>query len=77
MAVYVISFYVIEFFTDVVGNTLDDMEFYLTTSILFPIFTICVMAPLLVIANHAWMIFDGQNRGWHDVWAHTVVVRAQ
>ena len=34
-----------------------------------------LVAPLiLATTNHVWMIFDGENRGWHDVLTGTVVV---
>ncbi|MCY4475970.1 MAG: RDD family protein [Chloroflexi bacterium] len=29
---------------------------------------------ILAPTNHVWMIFDGENRGWHDVLTGTVVV---
>ena len=36
-----------------------------------------IVAAVLAIANHVWMGFDAEGRGWHDWVVGTVVVRYQ
>ncbi|MCY4475971.1 MAG: RDD family protein [Chloroflexi bacterium] len=39
-----------------------------------PAFLGLVAPVILASTNHLWMVFDGENRGWHDVLTGTVVV---
>ena len=60
---------------DELAESIANMSLYFWFIWGVPAVSVFVVAPVLALANHVYMIFDIRNRGWQDRIAGTVVIK--